>query len=250
MSEHPWDDLLTDDDRAVIERGGYGKKAGMGDSPALLIIDCQYNHIGADAPILEQIGEHPAGGGAAAWQAVRRIEPVLEEFRRLSRPVVFTRYCFTERAARYDTFAAKRGKSIDRFIDGAPGTRIVEPLAPRDDELVIDKVHASAFYATALLSSLVRMRVDSLVMVGVSTSGCVRATAVDAQSNNFKVTVVSDCVADRLTVSHQASLLDLWMKYADVMPSANVLDYLKELDGTKEVNRWVTTLSESATARS
>lgn len=233
MSEYPWEDLLADDDLAIIERGGYGKKAGMGDSPALLLIDCQYNHIGADAPILEQIDEYPAGGGAAAWAAVRRIVPILDEFRSQGRPVIYTRYCFTERAAKYDTFAAKRGKNIARFIDGAPGTRIVEPLAARDDELVIDKVHASAFYATALLTSLIRLRIDSLVIVGVSTSGCVRATAVDAQSNNFKVTVVSDCVADRITVSHKASLLDLWMKYADVAPSASVLDYLKHLDAAR-----------------
>lgn len=233
MSEYPWEDLLTPDDLAVIERGGYGKKSGMGDNPALLLIDCQYNHIGADKPILEQIDEHPAGGGAAAWAAVRRIVPILEEFRRQGRPVIYTRYCFSERAVRYDAFAAKRGKNIARFIDGAPGTRIVEPLAPRDDELVIDKVHASAFYATSLLTSLIRMRVDSLVLTGVSTSGCVRATAVDGQSNNFKVTVVSDCVADRIQVSHKASLLDLWMKYADVTTSANVLDYLKQLDAAR-----------------
>jgi maleamate amidohydrolase len=229
---HPWDDLLTETDKQVIERGGYGKKAGMGSRPALLMIDCQYNHIGADLPILEQIGEHPAGGGASAWEAVRRIEPLLAEFRRQQRPVVYTRYCFSERAAKFDAFASKRGKSIDRFIDGAPGTMIVEPLAPRDDELVIDKVHASAFYATSLLSSLIRAGVDSLVITGVSTSGCVRASAVDGQSNNFKVTVVSDCVADRIVASHQASLLDLWMKYADVDTSDAVMAYLKQLDPT------------------
>jgi maleamate amidohydrolase len=230
VPEFPWDDLLTDTDREVIERGSYGKKAGMGTHPALLMIDCQYNHIGADLPILKQIGEHPAGGGQAAWDAVRRIESLLAEFRRQQRPVIYTRYCFSERAAKFDAFASKRGKSLDRFIDGAPGTRIVEPLTPRDDELVIDKVHASAFYATSLLSSLIRAGVDSLVITGVSTSGCVRATAVDGQSNNFKVTVVSDCVADRIVASHQASLLDLWMKYADVDTSDAVLAYLKELD--------------------
>jgi maleamate amidohydrolase len=81
-----------------------------------------------------------------------------------------------------------------------------------------------------LLSSLIRAGVNSLVITGVSTSGCVRATAVDGQSNNFKVTVVSDCVADRVTASHQASLLDLWMKYADVDSSDSVLAYLRRLD--------------------
>ena len=228
VTGHPWDDLLTADDVAVIERGGYGKQRGLGSSPVLLMIDCQYNHIGADAPILEQISEYPAGGGAAAWAAVRQIMPLLQGFRAEGLPVIYTRYCFTERAAKYDAFALKRGKSVERFIDGAPGTRIVEPLTPHPDELVIDKVHASAFYATALLSSLVRMRVDSMIVTGVSTSGCVRATVVDAASNNFNVAVVQDCVADRLTVSHKVSLLDIWMKYADVVSSDDVLRYLND----------------------
>lgn len=239
MAAHPWDDVLTDQDREVIRRGGYGKQRGLGMSPALLIIDCQYNHIGGDAPILEQIDEHPAGGGEAAWRAVGNIQPVLARFRQMSAPVIFTRYCYTERGARFDAFAAKRGKNLARFLDGAPGTRIVEPLTPLDNELVIDKVHASAFYATALLSALVRLRIDSLVVVGVSTSGCVRATVVDAVSNNFNVAVLHDCVADRIELSHKASLLDLWMKYADVMPSAGVLDYLQGLDERTDASRAV-----------
>jgi maleamate amidohydrolase len=229
MPVYPWDDVLTDQDREVIRRGGYGQQRGLGTSPALLIIDCQYNHIGGDAPILEQIDEHPAGGGEGAWRAVHNIEPVLARVREMGAPVIYTRYCFTERGARFDAFAAKRGKNLSRFLDGSPGTRIVEPLTPRDDELVIDKVHASAFYATALLSALVRLRVDSLLVVGVSTSGCVRATVVDAVSNNFNVAVLQDCVADRIELSHKASLLDLWMKYADVMPSADALEYLHGL---------------------
>lgn len=237
MSVYPWDDVLTDQDREVIRRGGYGQSRGLGTSPALLLIDCQYNHIGGDAPILEQIDEYPAGGGEAAWQAVRNIEPVLARFRELGAPVIYTRYCFTTRGARFDAFASKRGKNLSRFLDGSPGTRIVEPLTPRDEDLVIDKVHASAFYATALLSALVRLRVDSLIVVGVSTSGCVRATVVDAVSNNFYVAVLQDCVADRIELSHKASLLDLWMKYADVMPSTDALDYLGALPGQTDAGQ-------------
>jgi maleamate amidohydrolase len=224
----PWEESLTDGDREVIERGGYGKRRGFGTAPALLLIDCQYNHIGADRPILDQIGEWPAGGGAAAWDAVRRIEPVLARSRERGVPVIFTRYCYSRRSARFDAFSRKRGRSLDAFVDGAPGTEIVDPLAPRDDELVVDKVHASAFYATALLSYLQGMRVDTLLVAGVSTSGCVRATVVDAVSNNFNAAVLEDCVADRLALSHRASLLDLWMKYSDVIDSAEALDYLAD----------------------
>jgi len=226
---HTWDDLLTDDDNLVIEKGGYGNRRGLGTNPALVLIDCQYNHVGADRPILDQIDEYPAGGGAGAWDAVRRIQPVLEKFRARKSPIIYTRYCYTGEGAKYDAFALKRGKNLDRFLDTAPGTQIVEPLAPRPQDLVINKVHASAFYATALLSALIRLRIDSLVVVGFSTSGCVRATVVDAVSNNLNVAVLEDCVADRLALSHKASLLDLWMKYADVMPSDEALAYADSL---------------------
>ena len=227
MVGHDWDDILTEQDRAVIELGGYGKQRGLGISPALLLIDCQYNHIGADAPILEQIKKWPAGGGADAWRAVHHIEPVLSMARSAGVPVIYTRYCYSARGARFDSFARKRGSNLERFIDGTEGTRIVAALQPRVDELVIDKVHASAFYATALLSYLINLRVDSLLVAGVSTSGCVRATVIDAVSNNLNAAVLSDCVADRLVISHKVALLDLWMKYADVLTSADALKYLE-----------------------
>lgn len=224
-----WDDLLTDVEREVIRRGGYGKRRGFGQSPALVMIDCQYNHIGADRPILEQLDEWPAGAGAAGWDIVRRIEPVLTASREIEAPVIYTRYCHSEQGARFDAFAKKRGRDLSAFTDGAPGTRIVEPLAPRDGELVVDKVHASAFYGTALISYLIGMGIDTLLVTGVSTSGCVRATVVEAVSMNFNVGVLADCVADRIPASHKASLLDLWMKYADVIDSSAALAYLSGL---------------------
>lgn len=231
MDSHPWDDVISDADRAVIERGGYGKSRGCGSKPALLLIDCQYNHIGADEPILEQIGDWPAGGGSDAWAAVRAIQPLLGTARATDIPVIFTRYCYTEQTARFDAFAGKRGRNLAAFMHGSPGTQIISELQPVQGELVVDKVNASAFYATALLSALVSLGVDTLIIAGVSTSGCVRATAVDAASNNFKVAVVSDGTADRIELSHKISLLDLWMKYADVLTSAEVTHYLTSRTG-------------------
>lgn len=224
-----WDDLLTDTEREVIERGGYGKRRGFGRHPALVMIDCQYNHIGADKPILEQIAEWPSGAGEAGWRVVEAIQPLLARFRELERPIVYTRYCHSAQGARFDAFGRKRGKDLSAFTDGAPGTRIVEALAPRAGELVIDKVHASAFYGTALLSYVIGLGVDTLLVAGVSTSGCVRATAVDAVSMNFNVAVLSDCVTDRIPASHKTSLLDLWMKYTDVVDSGEATRYLDGL---------------------
>jgi maleamate amidohydrolase len=231
MDRHPWADVISDVDRAVIERGGYGKPRGLGTRPALLLIDCQYNHIGADQPILDQIGDWPAGGGSSAWAAAWAIQPLLHTARATGVPVIFTRYCYTEQTARFDAFAGKRGRNLAAFMDGSPGTRIITELQPVEGELVVDKVNASAFYATALLSALVSLGVDTIFIAGVSTSGCVRATAVDAASNNFKVAVVSDGTADRIELSHKISLLDLWMKYADVLTSADVNEYLESRTG-------------------
>ncbi len=223
-----WSDILTETDRQVIVRGGYGKTRGLGRAPALILIDCQYNHVGADKPIVEQLAEYPAGGGAAAWAAVRRLVEVRQAARAAGVPVAYTRYCYTSRGARYDAFALKRG-NLERFIDGAPGTRIVTELTPSDDELVIDKTTASALFGTPLAQYLVRLGVDSVLIGGVSTSGCVRATCIDAVSYGFNAAVLEDGVADRIEVSHKASLLDLWMKYADVMTCHEVVEYLREL---------------------
>jgi maleamate amidohydrolase len=223
-----WSDILSEADRQVIARGGYGKKRGLGHAPALILIDCQYNHIGADKPILDQIAEYPAGGGAAAWAAVRRLVDIREAARTVRVPVVYTRYCYSSRGARYDGFALKRG-NLERFVDGAPGTRIVTELTPADDELVIDKTTASALFGTPLVQYLVRLGVDSMLIGGVSTSGCVRATCIDAVSYGFNVAVLEDGVADRIEQSHKVSLLDLWMKYTDVMTCRDAIEYLQGL---------------------
>ena len=221
----PWDDILTETDREVIRRAGYGKQRGLGTRPCLVLIDCQYNHIGEDKPILEQLATYPSGGGAAAWEAARRVMPVVQRARAIPIPVIYTRFCYSKEAARYDGFALKRG-NVDRYVDGAPGTRILKELEPQLGDLIIDKTVASAMFGTPLIRYLIRMGVDTLLIAGVSTGGCVRATAIDAVTYNFNVAVLEDCTADRIEASHKVALLDLWMKYTDVIPSQEALAYL------------------------
>ncbi len=219
-----WDDLLSDTDREVIRRGGYGKPRGLGRRPVVVIVDPQYNYCGEDRPILEQLDRWPSGAGASAWRALENIERLLAAARRLAVPVVFTRH--RQRDLRFDGFAAKTERDQSAYVEGAEGTRIVAALAPRPEDIVVDKSYASAFYGTPLPSILVRLGTDTLIVTGGTTSGCVRALCVDAVSRGFNVGAVSDAVFDRIGPSHKVALLDLWMKYCDLLTTTEAEAYL------------------------
>ena len=224
---HIWGDILTPTDREVIRRGGYGKSRGLGDHPALVIIDPQYNCAGTDKPILEQIAEWPSGVGESAWRAIERLKPLINAFREKNRPIIYTRQVRQNIA--FDGFAAKAVRSSSQYLEGTKGTSIVDDIAPQERDLIIEKSYASAFYGTPLLSVVIKLKVDSLIVAGGTTSGCVRATCVDAISRNFDVAVVEDCVYDRISVSHKAALLDLWIKYCDVISYQEVVQYINAL---------------------
>ena len=226
--ERVWTKYLTEDDRLVIEKGGYGKRRGLGQRPMLVVIDAQYNYVGEDRPVGEQLDEWPSGGGAAAWAAIRRIRPLVELARGAGIPVLFTRN--VQKNLAFDSFGTKSQRDQSRYVEGHRGTFIVDELTPVSGDLTLDKAYASIFYGTPLLSWLVKLRIDSLILVGGSTSGCVRASAVDAVTRNFNVAVVEDCVYDRISISHAAGLLDMWMKYCDVMNSEEAAAYIRALE--------------------
>ncbi|NNE96442.1 MAG: isochorismatase family protein [Acidimicrobiales bacterium] len=221
-----WDDILTDADRQVIVNAGYGKTRGLGSSPLLMVIDCQYNYIGADEPVEQQQDRWPAGGGENAWAAVRVVGELLKAAHASGVPVIYTRNV-QKRTVRFDSFAGKSTWDHSKTLDDSEGSRIVEEIAPHEGDFVLDKSYASAFYGTPLVNYLVGLGTDTLILAGVSTGGCVRATAVDAVSRGFNVAVVADAVADRIVASHKVALLDMWMKYTDVMDSRSVIDYLE-----------------------
>ncbi|MCL6448125.1 MAG: isochorismatase family protein [Armatimonadetes bacterium] len=221
---------MSDVDRMVIEKGGYGKSRGLGKKPLLLIIDVQYNYVGEDLPIEQQLDKWPAGGGAAAWAAIRNIQRIRAAAKEAGVPIFFTRNV-QKRTLAFDGFGLKTNRDQSKFLDGRPETQIVKELEPDDNEMVIDKAYASVFYGTPLLSYLIKLGIDTIIIVGGSTSGCCRATAVDAVTRNYNVAMVEDAVYDRIQLSHKASLLDLWMKYCDVIDTRQVLDYFKSLKG-------------------
>ncbi|MFH1933059.1 MAG: isochorismatase family protein [Pseudomonadota bacterium] len=227
-------EALSDEEREILRRGGWGKQRGLGVCPCLMVIDAQYNYIGQDAPILEQMERWPSGCGTKAWAAVPRIDSLLEAARGNNYPVIYTRQVQKNIAIRekFDGFGTKIERRSEDMVDGAKGTEIIEELSPRDGDLVIDKSYASAFFATPLISFLIKMQIDTILVIGGTTSGCVRSTAVDAAARNYNVGIVMDCVFDRLEYSHRAALLDMWMKYADVITSEEALAYLENSNFT------------------
>ncbi len=215
-----WEDLLSPQDRAVIQEADYAVRGSafwesrrMGQRPALLVIDMQEMLVGPDLPILEAIRHYRTAMGEVAWRALAHIAPFIAAVRGLGFPIIYTRV-------------------ITRGCDPSdPAVQIIPDLAPDTGELVIDKPHTSAFYGTDLVTQLVRRGVDTLLVVGNSTSGCVRAAVVDARQLGFQVLVPVECVFDRVDASHRIGLLDMWMKYAAVVPVADALEYLREVAG-------------------
>lgn len=227
-----WEDLLTEVDKRVIEKGGYGQSRGLGAFPLLMIIDVQYNYVGEDKPIEEQLDRWPSGGGEMAWKAVRRIKTIYDAAKAAGVPVLYTRNV-QKKTLRFDGFGLKASRDNSKYLDGRPEAQIVAELTPDESDLVVEKSYASAFFGTPLISYLVKLRVDTLILVGGSTSGCVRATAVDAVTHNFNVAVIEDAVFDRISLSHKAALLDLWMKYCDVIPSEQAIAYFQSLSNRR-----------------
>jgi maleamate amidohydrolase len=228
-----WEELLSETDKEVVKKGGYGKSRGLGKKPLIMVIDIQNNYVGEDKPILEQIGEWPSGGGESGWRAIENVEKLLDKAREDNIPILYTRN--VQKNISFDSFSNKTDRDQSKYVDGHFGTQIVDRIAPKEGELVIDKAYASAFYATPLVSWLVKLGVDSLLIVGGSTSGCVRATAIDAVSRNFNVAIIEDCVYDRIELSHKASLFDLWMKYADVINLDETMEYIGNLNNKLSV---------------
>jgi nicotinamidase-related amidase len=224
-----WDKFLTPRDQEVLAQAGYGKRGGFGTRPALFIIDVQYNFCG-DRPedILEGLKQYRTHCGREAWDAVRHIEPLLHLAREKNLPVFYT-----ESARRPDLVdsgvqVGKNFRGGERTVlEGTHATETVAPLAPRPQDMRIAKRKPSCFFGTIFMSHLNYFDVDTLILTGCTTSGCLRATAVDAYSYNFKVVVPEECAFDRFESSHAINLFDLNCKYADVIPVAEVATYLE-----------------------
>jgi nicotinamidase-related amidase len=219
--------LLSELDQKIINITGYGAKRGYGSKPTLMIIDAQKKFVGIDTPLLDSIEIYPLSIGEKAYRAVERIKAILEIARNKEIPVFYSTSGVPLEEMPFNSFAKKRIQHEKSKTLPADTEDIVDPIHPLEREWLVHKRYASAFFGTPLMSFLNTVNCDTIIVTGFVTSGCIRAFVVDAASYNFNVIVPEDCVADRLQFAHDLNLIDMNLKYADVVVSKEVIEYLE-----------------------
>ena len=226
FEDHCWKDVVDPDTLQIYQ--AYRRKTYVGDKPAVLAIDL-YNkaYLGGDRPVKEVDREFSGSCGENAWRAIAPTQNLFAAARRAGVPVIYTTR-HVDTGGVQSTYRNIGGKAQDIYD-------IKAELAPKPGELVIYKERASCFFGTPLIAHLQMMGIDSLIICGESTSGCVRASTVDAYSYGFHNVVVEECTYDRALVSHKVNLFDLHHKYADVMHIEEVLAHLDARAGGRKV---------------
>lgn len=222
-----WDDLLTDQDREIIRMSGWGQRRGYGKNPALVVVDAQYMFVGEKMDIMDSLKINPAGIGQKAWDAIYNIQKLLKLAREAGIPVMYFKVYREPFEEQFNGFAMKSRYESPQPKPGVVYTDIVAEVAPEEGEVVIRKKFASGFVGTPAVSYLNQWGIDTLIVTGFVTSGCIRATAVDAGSLNYNTIVPEDCVADILEVEHKVNLLDIDLKYGDVTTMDEVAKYIE-----------------------
>jgi maleamate amidohydrolase len=202
---------------AVYDRAGFGRTVTRGDNPGLIVVDFSY---GFTDPA------YPTGADMSA--ELTATASLLEVARSKGLPVVFTTIAY-DRGQLDSVTWLQKASGLAALRTGSRLVEVDSRVAPREDETVLVKTGASAFFGTPLAAMLAGLRVDTLIVTGATTSGCVRASVVDAVQSGYPTLVPRQCVADRAAEPHAASLFDLDSKYADVLDVEEVLAYLQGL---------------------
>src|SRR5689334_7492702 len=200
-----WDDATTERDKQVLKACGYGRVRGLGQRPALIVVDMNYNWVGdRREPVLESIKRIRHSCGEEAWDALDVVRTLIDKARPKGVPVIYT----TGYGVETNYESGRRPWKNDRHdedetMDYSARMEIVKEIAPAPSDIVIHKSKPSGFFGTPLHGVLNDYAVDTLLVTGGSTSGCIRATAVDAFSYNYFVAVVEDGTFDRIQLSHK-----------------------------------------------
>jgi maleamate amidohydrolase len=210
------DDLLANYQRA------YSNKAGFGKSPALVLIDFAHAYFDKDCDLYAGVED--------ALASALRVRAVARE---VGVPIILTEVSYQKGGMNGGRFFEK-AKPLKAFVKGEKTAGFADGLVPFDDELVITKQYPSAFFGTSLASTLTAAGIDSVILTGLTTSGCVRASCVDSMSHGFTTSVVREACGDRHAAPHEANLLDMNAKYADVVSEDEIIAYLRSLRGRND----------------
>ena len=224
FEDHCWRDIIAPD---LIELySHYARRTFVGPAPALLAIDLyELAYQGGNQPVPIVSRTFPSACGEYAWNAIEPTQRLFAAARRAGLPVFYTTSDTRPLSSPGAVQATRRrGVPVDPALYEIKGE-----FAPQAGDVVLTKTRASAFFGTPLVAHLTQMGIRTLILCGESTSGCVRASAVEAYSHGFHVVLVEECCFDRSLLSHKVNLFDMHHKYADVMSVAEVVEHL---DGT------------------
>ncbi|MGH7827379.1 MAG: isochorismatase family protein [Candidatus Binatia bacterium] len=232
-----WETFFPDEERKMYEKAGYKGKQEFGRNPALLIIDVITGFTGTKSmDVMDAIDEFPTSCGKVAWDALPKIQQLLQACREADVSVIYS--------TSDPDFKAAFGNATKRGVDATDfekiATEFPEMIKPQEGEFIVRKARASAFFGTHLITYLVRKNIDCLLVTGTSTCGCVRGTVLDGYSFGYPVFVVEECVFDRSRTSHLVNLFEMNAKYASVVQLADALKYLdglSRLEGRQAIAR-------------
>ncbi|EME16548.1 isochorismatase family protein [Rhodococcus triatomae] len=193
---------------------GFGKELEPGSRPALVLVDPARAYIDPHCPLYAGVEENVAA-----------MRTLLAAARAAGIPVIVTEVRLRADGADGGIFFKKSGTLV-AFCEGSPFGELIEGLEPNADELLVTKKYASAFFGTTLSTHLTALGVDTVLVAGLSTSGCVRATTLDAMQHGFVPIVVKEAVGDRDSAIHESNLFDMQQKMAEVWPLVSVQRYL------------------------
>jgi len=209
--------MSENDDLRANYLKAYDNKLGFGKQPALILVDFVQAYFDPDCELYADVEQELAS-------ALRIRELAASK----GIQVILTNVVYHEGGIDGGIFY-KKAKPLRHFQAGSPLGTWPEGLEPRQGEMVISKQYPSAFFGTSLAATLTTANFDSLIITGVTTSGCIRATCIDCVSNGFIPVVVADACGDRHVDPHEANLFDMNAKYADVVSETEVMDYLENL---------------------
>lgn len=207
-----WDDVLNEEDRKRFLKSNMGGTRGFGKKPALLIVDMTYGFTDS---------KYRLGHSETGYPAVEATAYLLKKARDKKLPVFFTKPFSESHQSGIGLWKGGEAKSEEE-------NTIVDQIMPMANEVVLQKRRPSAFFGTNLVDMLIYHSIDCLIIAGLTTSGCVRASVVDAFSYNFKIIVPEECVGDRSQISHKTSLMDIHMKYGDVLALDKVTEWIED----------------------